>query len=278
MPLTRNLTQPLTRAINRSITQAGAGGAAAFSPASLFASGEQGAWYDPSDFSTMFQDSAGTIPVTAAGQSVGRILDKSWRGNHATQAAAAKKPLLQQDGNGKYYLAFDGVDDFLSTASIDFTATDKMTVVAGVRKLSEAAAGAAVAVGANINTTPGVELAVGPNTNQSIAYGSRGTALAYPVYTNAAIAVPVSMVLTGQSEIATDTCTLRLNGVQVVTSASDQGTGNYGSAAIYIGLRGGTSLPFNGNLYQLIVRGAATPLADIEAAESFTADKTGVTL
>lgn len=48
-----------------------------FSPASLFASGEQGAWYDPSDLSTMFQDSEGTTPVTAVGQPVGLILDKS---------------------------------------------------------------------------------------------------------------------------------------------------------------------------------------------------------
>jgi hypothetical protein len=48
-----------------------------FSPASLFAAGEQGAWYDPSDFSTMFQDSVGTTPVTAVEQPVGLILDKS---------------------------------------------------------------------------------------------------------------------------------------------------------------------------------------------------------
>lgn len=51
--------------------------ATAFSPASLFAAGEQGVWYDPSDFSTMFQDSAGTIPVTAVEQPVGLLLDKS---------------------------------------------------------------------------------------------------------------------------------------------------------------------------------------------------------
>ena len=50
---------------------------ARFSPASLFAAGEQGAWYDPSDFSTMFQNSAGTTPVTAVEQPVGLLLDKS---------------------------------------------------------------------------------------------------------------------------------------------------------------------------------------------------------
>ena len=37
----------------------------------------EGAWYDPSDLSTMYQDAAGTTPVTAAGQPVGLTLDKS---------------------------------------------------------------------------------------------------------------------------------------------------------------------------------------------------------
>lgn len=48
-----------------------------FSPASLFANGEAGGWYDPSDMSTLFQDAAGTTPVTASGQPVGLMLDKS---------------------------------------------------------------------------------------------------------------------------------------------------------------------------------------------------------
>jgi hypothetical protein len=48
-----------------------------FSPANLFASNEEGAWYDPSDLSTLFQDSLGTTPVTTAGDPVGLMLDKS---------------------------------------------------------------------------------------------------------------------------------------------------------------------------------------------------------
>ena len=34
--------------------------------AELFANGEQGVWYDPSDFSTLFQDAAGATPVAFA--------------------------------------------------------------------------------------------------------------------------------------------------------------------------------------------------------------------
>ena len=47
----------------------------------LFASDEPGVWFDPSDFSTLFQDSGGTVPVTAVEQPVGLMLDKS-RGKH----------------------------------------------------------------------------------------------------------------------------------------------------------------------------------------------------
>ena len=43
----------------------------------VFRNGEQGFAYDPNDLSTMYQDAAGTIPVTAVGQPVGLMLDKS---------------------------------------------------------------------------------------------------------------------------------------------------------------------------------------------------------
>lgn len=62
--------------------------------AELFANGEQGVWYDPSDLSTLFQDAAGTIPVTGVEQPVGRMLDKSGRGNHASQATTTARPIL----------------------------------------------------------------------------------------------------------------------------------------------------------------------------------------
>ena len=71
--------------------------------AAMFGSGEQGAWYDPSDLSTLYQDAAGTIPVTGMEQPVGRILDKSGRGNHATQTTTASRPTL----SARYNLFLD---------------------------------------------------------------------------------------------------------------------------------------------------------------------------
>lgn len=88
----------------------------------MFAQSPQGAWYDPSDFSTLFQDSAGTTPVTVVQQALGRVNDKSGRGNNATQATAASRSILRQDVGGSYYLEFDGIDDGLTTGPMTFSA------------------------------------------------------------------------------------------------------------------------------------------------------------
>ena len=93
---------------------------APFNPASMFSSGEQGAWYDFDDFGTMFQLSNGTTPVTAVGQPVGRVNDKSGNGKHLTQATAAARPLtnnvssvLGMSGASMSRIIYDWVDDAL---------------------------------------------------------------------------------------------------------------------------------------------------------------------
>jgi hypothetical protein len=86
--------------------------APSFTPAALFANGEQGGWYDPSDLSTLFQDRAGTQPVTAPGQSVGRILDRSGNGNHSIAVNDAVRGTYQSSG-GMHWIEMDGVDDLM---------------------------------------------------------------------------------------------------------------------------------------------------------------------
>lgn len=81
-----------------------------FEPLSLFDRGKQGAWYDPSDKTTLFQDAAGTIPVTKDGDPVGLMRDKSGNNNHAQQTVSAARPIYKTDGV-LHWLAFDGVDD-----------------------------------------------------------------------------------------------------------------------------------------------------------------------
>jgi hypothetical protein len=434
----------------------------AFTPAALFASGEQGVWYDPSDFSTLFQDSAGTIPVTAVEQPVGRMLDLSGRGNHATQATSAARPTLSArvnlltkteefndaawqktaititandtaapDGtttadkfvesntstsgtllatsatialtnqrivvsvkpsnttwhivgvfnnaaseyvlvwfnvstgvvgtsstvgtafslvalspsitaqaNGfyqlgftvsttvtqakifscsatadggltrvtsgtywvwgadlrvandtalpayqrvntatdydatgfPYYLRFDGTDDSMATASIDFTSTDAMSAFAGLRKLSDAARGVLFEMGVSAFGAAQISAPISAADNLSFASVGVGTT---GVATATGYAAPISNVVTGLGDISSDTCLLRVNGTQVASAATDQGTGNYGNYPLFIGSRNQASLRFNGRIYSLIVRGAATSETQIGQTEQWISNEMG---
>lgn len=85
-------------------------GGAAFSPAQIAG---LSAWYDPSDLSTLFQDTAMTVAVTTAGQSVAAMKDKSGKGRHMVQPTAAARPTYGTDGT-RHWLSFDGVDDSMT--------------------------------------------------------------------------------------------------------------------------------------------------------------------
>ena len=84
-------------------------GAPAFSPLDL----SPICWWDPSDLSTLFQDAAGSTPVTTDNDPIRRINDKSGNGNNLTAPSDSARPLYKTSG-GLHWLLADGVDDALS--------------------------------------------------------------------------------------------------------------------------------------------------------------------
>ena len=88
--------------------------------ASLFGNGQQGAMFIPQPVvlgqQVLFQDAAGTVPVTADGDPVGLMLDLSGNGNHATQTTSAARPIYRTDGT-MHWLQFDGVNQVLTAPS-----------------------------------------------------------------------------------------------------------------------------------------------------------------
>jgi len=404
--------------------------AALFTPARLFTTGVNGAWYDPSDFSTMFQDAAGTTPVTAVGQPVGRILDKSGCGNHAFNGSgnSANFPVLsarynlltktedfsdsvwvkfgsstasnantlnfpntneaifqsvtttaivgtsatfsvELSGSGtinigcsrvggggyeednkqitltstptrysvshtmvnagqtgfsgyisratgstattvtankaqliytndalnqpayqrvntatgydtvgfKHYLAFNGVNQWLQTNSIDFTYGDKMFVSAGVRKLSDASVAIPVELSVDATLNNGAFFISAPRRSSGIndyAFDSTGTIRAVAV-SNGGYVAPITNVTSGIGNISAPSATLRVNGTQVSQSTSTQGSGNYGNHPLYLGARAGSSAWFNGRLYGLVVAGKQASASEIASTETWLNQKTG---
>lgn len=181
-----------------------------------------------------------------------------------------------------YYLAFDGSDDSLATGSIDFTATDKMTVVAGVTNLTAASLGILFELTATANTNAGAfnayvnDAATGGVVARNNKTGTSNTGPA-----EVAVGAPNKQVYSFDYDFARTTggqaIYIRRNGVAYSNGGTNlAGPEKFANAPLYIGRRGGSSLPFNGRLHQLIIRGAAS--ADIAQAESFAATKTGVTL
>ena len=85
---------PTVRPAVRSAFEQGSGGGAASIIAGLFAQGQQGFWFPFTNFASLTQDSAGTLPYTALEQSVGRVLDRSGRGNHASQVTSTARGVV----------------------------------------------------------------------------------------------------------------------------------------------------------------------------------------
>jgi hypothetical protein len=173
------------------------------------------------------------------------------------------------------YLAFDGTDDSFATSSINFTATDKMAVFAGVTKLSDAAQSVIAELSASVAVNNSAFLLTGPNTAgfANFNYRSKGTTAVDNIVTT--YAAPYTAVLAATSNISGSTSSIRVNNGTFSTITSSQGTGNFGNYPLYIGRRGGATLPFTGRIYQLIVCGKTLSASELASTEAYVNTKTG---
>jgi len=184
-----------------------------------------------------------------------------------------------------HYVQYDGSDDSMSTAAIDFTATDKMSVFAGVRKLGSSI-GLIAELSANADSNIGVfslasdALAASQYFTKAVGNpaggGYQSTASPY--------ASPHSAVIASTLDIAgstlADKVTLRVNATASTSRIlSSAGTGNFGNYPVFFGRRGNSSLSFSGKDYGLIVVGKAASAGEITDTETWLAAKTsGVTI
>lgn len=120
-------------------------GVPAFSPSSLFASGEDGAWYDPSDTTSLYQSLTGGDYADTDGDVVGIMLDKSQMGGSTAAAFIAAQP--EKITNGSFdadsdwtkgtgwtitggVAAFDGLTGFSSLTQINIAPVGEYIEVA----------------------------------------------------------------------------------------------------------------------------------------------------
>jgi hypothetical protein len=267
--------------ISASITNVGAGWYRCQVVANLTTAGS---------FRLFLQDNAGNTSYTGDGTSGIYIWGADLRPD--SQATGLIGPTYQRvvdaatyDTAGFLpYLAFDGLDDSMSTNSIDPGAVDKAQVFAGVRKLSDATLQTIVQTSVNPDINNGTISLISaiPPTIFQLYWQLRGTTRIDGTITSG-FQTPVSGVVTSLFDISQATPATeiigRINGTQrtlTYSGASDAGTGNFGNYPLFIGANNNASAFFNGWLSSLIVRfGANLSQSQIEATESWVNGKTG---
>lgn len=246
----------------------------AFTPASLFAGGVQGAWYDPSDIATLFQDSAGTMPAVVD-QPVGRMNDKSGNGLHMFQPTAAMRPILRQAG-GLSWLEFDGANDGMETTARLYDPTGSVSLLFGYRRtaagsyptlLSGTSAGGAWSYG-NVSY-----FATATQPNAVVSYDPTGST---PAPGTVARSVGTDYLWRQIWNRPATTLTLHHNG-QLDKSTAGTNTNLYPVAKNGIGSEGG-AYPLNGRIYAMILTSRLLSAAEMSATEAYLATKSGVVL
>lgn len=240
----------------------------AYDAVQAFSTGKAGLVYDPSDLSTLFQDTQGMVPVTSSGDPVGLIRDKSGNGNHAIQPVSAARPTYRTDGI-LHWLEFDGVDDFLYCPN--FSARRHNTIALGIKRYNSFY-GWFIEQSANSNSVSGFYVmgATGATfrksagasndkydvlpSNWSGASGAKSVvsycySSVFEVYRNQVLQSPKGVAAVIGDDVVTDT--------------------------LYINSRAGKSIFSKNDIYGLVI---VDGLADRVDIENYLAIKSGVTL
>lgn len=134
-------------------------------------------------------------------------------------------------------------------------APDKMTVTAGVTKLSDATAAILVELSAATASNAGSFYLAAPETvgaSGDFGTNARGTTTPAALVSGTVLA-PVTRVLSGLYDIAAPSRTMRLNDSQVATSNASMGTGNFSNYPLYLFARNNASVYFTGYFYGAVV-------------------------
>lgn len=239
-----------------------------FDIASWFSGGSPGVAYDFTDLSTMRQDIAGTVAVTAVGQSVGWVRDLSRAsGNHLIAPADIRRGVIGTSANGKFHLACDGTRAYATVASLDLSAVNRVTIVYAVQALNNSD-GIISELSNNYNSNT-ASFATSRTSASEFNLGSRGSGSPRLVTTDV-VGSPALAVIVAHADISAPIVQISRNGGTAVSNSSTQGTGNYGSYVLNVGARNAASptFPFTGHLSRLAVIGgpvSAGTLAEMVA-------------
>jgi len=219
-----------------------------------------------------FTATAGTLIVTVTGS----VFTADIRPTNQTVTLPAYQAVVTSSSYDTVgfpqYLKYSGSNQWLQTASVDFTASAQMSVFSGVRKLGNAfSAIAELSTSATVNNGAFL-LFISGSVSGDYYYGSKGTGFVSQNKTG--YLAPSTNVVTGLSSISAPSIDIRVNGAASGVNTAGQGTGTYGNYAIYFGARAGTAFFFNGQEFQTIIVGKTLTATEIANTEAYVNSKT----
>ena len=155
-----------------------------------------------------------------------------------------------------------------------------MSVFAGVRKLSDVASQVIVELSTNSDSLVGSWNFV-TLTSGKYYFQLDGNLGRFDLQPNTLNSAPQTNTLSCMYDFLQSGRLLEAlpkinNIVPAVTAGgvADAGTGNFGNYPLYFGMRAGTSLPFSGQEYQMIIVGKTLSAAQITSTETFVNNRT----
>lgn len=223
-------------------------------------------WYDINDMSTLYQDVNGTIPVTAVGQKVALIKDKTGNNNDMVQTNISQQFILKYDAiNKAYYLETSAKDSrYMISKSVIAYNSPKHTIISKVMRIDSEIA-MILETSNNSNNYTGAWYFV--NGEGSYAYttntrGSNGSGVSqyFGVGSSSQYLNEIETVTAVYNTVDPISYIKYRN--QVTSSKNNIGTINFNNFNLYMGCRGGTTLFTNTRIYNII--GIADQLTDSE--------------
>lgn len=219
------------------------------------------AWYDFTDASTLFTDTARTTPVANDGDAIAGVTDKGPNGWHLNQATGSLCPLYKTGIIGPQPVArFDNVDDYLETVSADPTTPfSEVTVVAVFTRLDVVAYHAIADFTAGTNNRLAVWGSTATGNNAAIDTGT-GAGRVFTTWDNPG-AGPLIMIADASS--TNDVIHIYGDGPLVKTQNTATSILDSGAGVHYtVGNNAGHAVPLGADLAMLAL--FAHVLSDVE--------------
>ena len=242
-----NIARSIASPIARSIVGSGGGGRTIWTPPIPAL-----VWLSAYDTATLFQNIAGTTPVTAHGQPIGYVADKSGNGNHfASTADTTVRPAYDLIGE-KAGILFNASAVKSLRRAMDLSAVTELTICVAIERLNNATN--RPIIDQNNASAPGFQVSyTTPATNLRAASGGSVMQLNTRTDLSGSAGGESHVIVSFHKISAPSLVSSEVNGVASTPTTTSQGTGGFQNGVVAIGSRVDSALTLSAKIRELLI-------------------------